>query len=324
MNKPLFAAALAAAVLLSACQQSPAPENQAVDLEATKKVRIGLINQTLASLFAAQVGNGAQRAADELGVELVQLDSQSDEQRMASQVQDLIAQQVDGILLMPINPNTSKALVDSANNANIPIAATHNFVGASPDELVEGLAFALLEDERGSSKKAAEMAIEALPDGGKVGIILGMAGYSENEYRVNEFKKAIENNGKFEIVGEQAGDWTKEKGQAACQNLLAANPDIALFYAIADDMAGGCVQAVKAANSKAKVIGVGGQAIVIDEIRDGNALGTVCYKPENEGYEALKALYDVVTTGKNPEQRTIYYETPAITAANVDQCDPQW
>jgi len=38
------------------------------------------------------------------------------------------------------------------------------------------------------------------------------------------------------IVASQSGDWTAEKGEAACQNILSAHPDVDLFFNQADDM----------------------------------------------------------------------------------------
>jgi len=282
-----------------------------------------MVNQSVGSPFPNQIGQGAQKAADEAGVTMVQIDANSDEQKMSAGVQDLISQGVDGILLVPFNPSIS-GLVQDAHTAGIPIAATHNFVGTSPDDLDPNLAFALLEDERGSATKAAQMAVQALPNGGKVAIILGAPGYSEDTYRVENFKSALQTAGNFTIVGEQPGNWTAQDGQSACANLLAANPDLSLIYSISDDMAVGCVEAVKAVNSKALIIGVGGEKVGITQIQAGAMYGTVCYKPYDEGYAAMKQLIQVITTGQNPDPRTIYYDTPAITKDNVSQCDPQW
>lgn len=131
------------------------------------------------------------------------------------------------------------------------------------------------------------MALKALPQGGKVAIITGAAGFAENTLRVTKFKEALNSaGGKYNVVATQPGNWTKQDGQSACQNILAANSDIGLIYAISDDMAVGCAAAAKSAGSKAKIIGIGGSQSGIDGIKAGDIYGTVCYKPYTEGQTA--------------------------------------
>jgi ribose transport system substrate-binding protein len=170
------------------------------------------------------------------------------------------------------------------------------------------------------------MALKALPTGGKVAVITGSAGFVENTTRVTKFKEALAtaDPGKFSIIATQPGDWTKERGQAACQNILAANADVGLFYALSDDMAVGCATAVKSAGSTAKIIGLGGSAAGIAAIKSGAMYGTVCYKPFDEGAMAVQTMYDAVTGKLTGAPKTSFYDSPAIAADNVDSCTPQW
>jgi ribose transport system substrate-binding protein len=286
---------------------------------------IGVPNQTLAVTFPVAIGNGARKAAQELGIKVVELDSQNKEDVQANQVQDLIAQGVNGIVLVPLNPGTAKGLVDKASEAGIPIGTAHGYVGDNgPKQPYDKLAFAILEDETATGGKAADIALKAVPNGGKVAIIDGQAGFIENKQRTEQFKAKLKAAGNFDIVAEQPGDWTKEKGQAACQNILAGNPDIALFYALSDDMAVGCAEAVKAAGSKAKIIGVGGSKLGIQAIKDGTITGTVCYKPEDNGYLAVKKMFGIIEGTEQATGTSTFYDTPAITVDNVGDCTPQW
>src|ERR1700704_2154490 len=79
---------------------------------SSKKIVIGLSNQTMASTFPAGLAKGAQQEATKLGVKLVVLDSKGDVQKQGSDMQDLIAQKVNGILIVPNSPGPAKAMVD--------------------------------------------------------------------------------------------------------------------------------------------------------------------------------------------------------------------
>jgi len=298
-------------------------------LAGKKSYTFGFANQGESSTFTAALARGAKTEAAKLGVKIIDDDSQFDQAKQASEVQDLIAQKVDGIILVPLSPGPAQVLVDQAAAANIPIGTAHGYVGANQDDVntpYAKLKFIVTENELAAGATAGAMAVKALPSGGKVAVIAGAPGFAENTTRVTKFKAALAaaGAGKFTIVATQPGEWTKEGGQAACQNILAANPNIGLFYALSDDMAVGCVAAVKSAGSKAKIIGVGGSAGGIAAIKSGAEYGTVCYKPATEGAMAVQMMYDVVTGKLTGAPKTTFYSTPGITAANVNSCTPQW
>jgi len=135
---------------------------------ASKQLAIGLANQQESVTFPAAIAAGAKKKADELGVKLVSLDSQGDQAKQASQVQDLIAQKVDGIVLVPLSPGPAQALVDQAASAGIAMGTAHGYVGADRkvEEPYPKLKFIVDENELGAGATAGKMAVEALPGGG--------------------------------------------------------------------------------------------------------------------------------------------------------------
>jgi ribose transport system substrate-binding protein len=291
---------------------------------ASKKVVVGLSNQTMAVTFPVGLAKGAQREADKLGAKLVVLDSKGDVQKQGSDMQDLAAQKVSGILLVPNSPGPAKAMVDRAAAAGIPVASMHANVGnGTASKPYDKLSFTINENADTIGHLEAGLAKSALPQGGKIAIITGAAGFQENTSWTAGFKADLAG-GTYNIVATQPGDWTAQKGQAACQGILSAHPDVKLFYALSDDMANGCAKAVAAAKSTAKVLGNGGSKGGIAGIKDHSIYGTVCFKPEDEGAKAFDTLYAQIT-GKAPAPHTVLsYNTPAITLKNVDQCAPQW
>ncbi|MDX6202187.1 MAG: ribose transport system substrate-binding protein [Frankiales bacterium] len=290
-----------------------------------KQVVIGLSNQTMAVTFPVGLAKGAQQEADKLGAKLVVLDSKGDVQKQGSDIQDLIAQKVDGILIVPNSPGPAQAMVDGAAAAGIPIASVHGTVGTGPTTVpYDKLSFTINESADTVGHEEATLAKQALPSGGKVAIITGASGFLENTTWTAGFKSDLAAAGGFTIVATQPGDWTAEKGEAACQGILSAHPDIALFYALSDDMAAGCAKAVAAVHSQAKILGNGGAKLGIDGIKNGSIFGDVCFKPVDEGAKAFDTLYAQVT-GKAPAPKTVLsYDIPTVTKATVDQCVPQW
>src|SRR5258708_8305073 len=65
----------------------------------------------------------------------------------------------------------------------------------------------------------------------KIGIVEGTAGVAAVKQRTQGFKQGLAKMGaKYEIVAAQPTDWTAEKGEAVCQNILTAHPDVNLFF----------------------------------------------------------------------------------------------
>src|SRR3979409_89491 len=83
----------------------------------------------MAVTFPVGLAKGAQREADKLGAKLVVLDSKGDVQKQGSDMQDLAAQKVRGILPRAHSPGPGKEMVDRAATAGIPVASVHGNVG---------------------------------------------------------------------------------------------------------------------------------------------------------------------------------------------------
>ena len=291
----------------------------------------GFSNVGLSFPFAAAIAKGFEGAAKDAGVTAVVLDAKNDVQKQANDIDDLIAQKVKGIVIMPLDSTVAQGWVDKVAEAGIPVASVGSQIGDPNKRTIKDvypkLVAVVTQDEIAAGNRAGELALTLLPKDrpAKIAIIEGQAGFSEVKQRSEGFLEALKAAGaKYEIVASQPGDWTAEKGEAACQNILSAHPDVDLFFNQADDMVVGCARAVKAAGSKAKLIGFGGSKLAIAAIKDGSVDGTVCYKPEELGKLAFQAVYEAATGKKVRQHEFISYLTPGVSKANIDQCVGQW
>ncbi|WP_141727636.1 MULTISPECIES: sugar ABC transporter substrate-binding protein [Thermogemmatispora] len=320
-NKRLSTAILLVLVLLlTACGNS-----QGQGGGGTKLV-IGESNLGLSYPFPAAIARGIKKRAAQLGVQVIELDAQGSADKQSNDVQDLIARNPNGILLLPLDAGLAQQLVDRIYAAHIPVIAVASAVGKDRPlkDVYPKLTALITQDEIKAGAQAAQIALKAFPQGAKVAIIEGQAGFAEVQEREQDFKSILSQQGKFTFIASQPGDWLPDKGQAACANILQAHPDIDLFYAESDDMAVGCAKAVTAAHSHAQVIGIGGSHLGIQAVKEGQMLGTVCYKPETMGELALQAIYDQLAGKQHYSHTFLTYDIPPITKDNVDQCVPQW
>ncbi|MBV9228950.1 MAG: sugar ABC transporter substrate-binding protein [Chloroflexi bacterium] len=321
---PLFVATiLVVSFCMTACGSTP---NQGGGSNQPKQYLVGESNLGLSFPFPASIGRGIKEEANKLGVRLIELDAQGSAEKESNDVQDLLARKPDGILLLPLDAGLAAQLVDKINVTHIPVIAVASAAGKDRPlkDVYPGLTALFTQDEYKAGAEAAQMALKALPNGGKVAIVEGQAGFAEVQEREQDFKTTLDQSGKYTVVANQPGDWLPDKGQAACANMLVSHPDISLFYAESDDMAVGCTKAVTAAKSHALVIGVGGSHAAIEAIKNGQLFGTICYKPETLGQLSMDALYQQLTGKEHYAHTFLTYDIPTITKDNVDQCVSQW
>jgi ribose transport system substrate-binding protein len=321
------AVVLVAAASLVGVRQAARAEAGAVTSSNAGGPRYGLSTVGLSYPFAAAIAKGFSDAAARAGASAVVLDAKGDVQKQANDIDDLIAQRVAGIAVMPLDSVVAQGWVRRANAQNVPIAAVAALVGdpktRSVEDVYPGLVALASQDEVAAGHAAGSLALRWLPRNrpARIAIIEGAAGFPEVEQRARGFRAALDTAGAhYTVVASQPGNWTSEGGEAACQNILAAHPDIDLFYNEADDMMIGCARAVRAGGSHARLIGVGGSKLGIASIKAGAVDGTVCFKPEALGALAFAALHD--KTDKAPRFRT--YPIPAVTRATIGECVGQW
>jgi ribose transport system substrate-binding protein len=329
----LFAASVtivAAASLAGVRQSVRGAEARPAAAAPAGAPRYGLSSVGLSFPFAAAIAKGFADAADRAGASAVILDAQADVQKQANDVDDLIAQRVAGMAIMPLDSVVAQGWVARAGRAGVPVAAVAALVGNPRErdakDVFSGLVALASQDEVAAGEAAGALAASLLPKGreARIAIIEGAPGFPEVEQRARGFRQGLDRAGiRYRILASQPGNWTSEGGEAACQNILAAQAGIDLFFNEADDMVIGCARAVRAAASHARLIGVGGSRLAIASIKAGAVDGTVCFKPEALGALAFEALH-AAASGKQPAQRFVTYPIPAVTRANVDQCVGQW
>ena len=291
----------------------------------------GLSSAGLSYPFAAAVAKGFRDAAHRVGARATVLDAQGRVQKQADDIDDLIGERVDGIAVMPLDSVVAQSWVDRAARAGIAVVAVGSQVGAPSaralHDVYPRLVALITQDEVAAGREAGELAARLLPRDRpvRIAIIEGAPGFAEVLQRAVGFRAGLEaHHVDYRVVASQPGDWTAEKADVTCQNVLAGHPDVDLFFNEADDMVIGCAHAVRAVGSHARLIGIGGSKLAIVSIKAGRVDGTVCYKPEELGALAFSTLYNDVTGVKPLHAAFITYHTPAVTRADIAQCVGQW
>ncbi len=263
----------------------PAPQEKPAEQPKPEKITLGLSLSTLNNPFFVTLQEGAQKAADELGVELIVVDAQDDPAKEATNLEDLIQRGVDALLINPTDADAVVPSVQKANEAGIPVLTVDR--SASGGEIVSHIA----SDNVAGGRMAAEFLCNALGGKGKVVELEGIPGTSAARDRgkgFNEYMK--EKCPDIEIVARQTANFNRAEGLSVFENILQAQPEIDGVFAHNDEMILGAIQAAQAAGRADEIVFVGFDAIddAVQAVKDGTLAATVAQQPAEMGRLAVE------------------------------------
>ncbi len=284
----------------------------------TQNISMAFIVKDMTNPYYWRMGEGAKRAADELGIDLsyVSAEFNGDIEGQIAVFEAEMVKGHDAIVLVPMNGTALIPKVMEANSAGIPIITADTRVDDGPAmvETFVGL------DEQTSFAGMAQWVVDQLGGTGKVAILEGFRGSSTAELRLRGMMDVFNANPGIEVVASIAADWDTEKGLKASEDILQANPDVDAIIGSNDLMALGAVQAVKGAGKLDDIIIVGDDAIpaALAALRSGELNATIDGNTDLVGYEAIKAAHRHVTEGADLDE-WIVVESSIMTAEDVTQ-----
>ncbi|WP_029499974.1 ribose ABC transporter substrate-binding protein RbsB [Kurthia huakuii] len=281
MKKLSVTALLASSLLLSACSMSPNGDDKAKDTKKTDcDFKIGMSVSTLNNPFFVTLSDGAKAEAKDEKVDLTVVDAQDNASKQASDVEDLIQQDVDLIIINPTDSKAVASAVESANNANIPVITV--------DRVSEGgdVISHIASDNKEGGKMATAYLQEVIGEGAKVAQLEGVAGSSAATDRGAGFEEVAKKG--FDVVASQTANFNRAEGLTVMENILQSNGDIKGVFAQNDEMALGAIEAIEASGKDIKVVGFDATDDGVQAVKDGKMIATIAQKPTEIGETAIE------------------------------------
>ncbi|MDN3427693.1 ribose ABC transporter substrate-binding protein RbsB [Microbacterium sp. APC 3898] len=285
MKKMQLGFILLAMMILAACSMeapgSSSEEESGDGGEASGDYTIGFSVSTLNNPFFVTLNEGAEEKAAELGATLTVVDAQDNASKQASDIEDLIQQEVDLIMINPVDSEAVAAAVESANSANIPVITVDR--SAAGGEVVSHIA----SDNTAGGEMAAEHLTSIVGEGAAVAELEGVPGSSAARERGEGFNKIAADS--LDVVAKQTANFNRSEGLSVMENILQANPDIKGVFAHNDEMALGALEAIEASGKDIAVVGFDATDDAVKAVEDGRLDGTIAQKPEMIGEMAVEA-----------------------------------
>ncbi len=245
-------------LLMSAgCKQS---ENKAVDKVPAGKPRIALVMKSLANEFFSTMAEGAKKHqaahADAYDLIVNGIKNETDLAEQVNLVEQMIAQQVNAIVIAPADSKALVTVLRQAKEAGILVINIDNKLDA--DVLKQaGLSVPFVgPDNREGARKVGETVAKHLKPQDQVAIIEGIPTAFNGQQRRLGFEDAMKA-ADINIVGVQSGLWEMEKANAVAAAMLSEHPQLKAILCANDNMALGAAAAVETAGRTGSVLVAG-------------------------------------------------------------------
>lgn len=318
--------AVAALTALTACSSSSEPTATTSDTTTSDAVAaddmpvIGLVMKSLGAEFFQNMQAGAEAHATERGdLELISVgtQSQSELDQQIAMVEDLIAQNVDAIVIAPMDSQAlvaplARAVSEGIVVINIDVALDADALDAA------GVSIPFVgPDNRAAAELVGDALAGTLDAGDGIVIIEGISGADNAQQRKFGFEDSIAT-ASLELLSSNTANWETDEANQVFSDLLTRFPDMNGVMVANDAMALGVAQALTAAgrNGEIGLVGFDNDPAIAPFICDGTVLATV------EQFGASMAAFGIDfamdAIGGTPLEGWVKTDTKLITADDLD------
>src|SRR5699024_9042481 len=311
MKKILSVVMIMFVLVLAACSNDDGGNSNGEKSDASD-MKIGLAVNTLNNPFFVDLKDGAEKTADEEGIDLVVIDSQGDPGKQMSDVENLLQQNIDLLILNPVDSDAAGQASLLANDQNVPVITVDR--EASEGEIVTHVGYDALK----SGEIAATYLEEELKGEGKVVEVQGVLGTNVGRDRSKGFNEHVDTVDNLEIIASQSANFDRGEALTVMEDILQANSEIDAVYAANDEMVMGALSAIESAGRLDEIVVIGTDAIdpALEAIREGRLDATIAEPPFFLGKEAVDAAMKTLAGEEVDEQITL--ENTLVTEDNVD------
>ncbi|WP_077328829.1 ribose ABC transporter substrate-binding protein RbsB [Virgibacillus siamensis] len=288
-------------LLVSACSlqkpgSSDSEESKGSEGGSDDTIKVGLSVSTLNNPFFVTLRDGAQKAAEEAGMELVVTNAQNDASKQLSGVEDLMQQDIDVLLINPTDSEAVTSAIEIANNNDVPVITVDR--SADGGEVVTHIA----SDNVAGGEMAGKFIAKKLGNSGKIVELEGVPGASATRERGKGFHNIVDSKDGLKIIASQSANFDRTEGLNVMENIIQSTKQIDAVFAHNDEMALGAVQALEAEGMEdVIVVGFDGTDDGRKAVKDGRMDATIAQQPTLIGEKAIDAAKKVAN-GKSVEE----------------------
>lgn len=294
---------------------------------ASESGKMAHLMMTLRLEYVVNADAGARAAAKAFGMEHTALDGQLDSERQLNQFEQQVTAGVNAVMLHAPGGGSIRRIAQLANQDGVWLNNTWGTLPwFTPWEAGKYWTLYAVPEEfsaHGDVTRDVCNAVMYAFGGGELVGVTGVEGNSTDLIRSRGRDAAIAEFPEITLAGELPGKWNREDSQKAMEDLIARHPNLRGVIAQNDDVADGCIAALRAAGYQPGedvfVCGADGTTSGAEMIKRGTLLSTSANVPQYMGALLTARLHDVMN-GWEPRdaERMMSWRSVAMTAENVD------
>ena len=305
--------------LLAGCQPAPSGTNRAAGDAGTKHKLAFVTNN--ASPFWVIARKGTEKAAADIpSIEVefrIPADGTAAEQQRV--IDDLLAKGIHGIAISPVDPANQTPMLNRA--AGQTLVVTQDSDAPNSNRVCY-----IGTDNVEAGRQAGQLVKEALPNGGKIMVFVGVLDAANAQQRYQGLKEALQGSN-VQIIDVRTDNTDRVRAKSNASDTLVNNPDIAGMVGLWSYNGPAILSAVKEANKtdKVKIIAFDEEDETLSGIKSGEIFATVVQQPYEFGYRSMELMAKYLSGDKTmiPATKQIFVPTIAVKKENVDEFTKQ-
>src|ERR687891_650518 len=308
-----FVCALLFALSLAGCQQSTTPAGGGA---AGGKHKLAFVTNN-ASDFWVIARKGTEKAVAEIPNIEVEFKIPSDGTAAEQQrvVDDLLAKGIHGIAISPVDPANQTPMLNRA--ASQTLVVTQDSDAPNSNRVCY-----IGTDNVEAGRQAGQLVKEALPQGGKIMVFVGVLDAANAQQRYQGLKEALAGSN-VQIIDVRTDNTDRVRAKSNAADTLVNNPDIAGMVGLWSYNGPAILAAVKEANKtdKVKIVAFDEEDATLEGIREGAIYATVVQQPYEFGFRSMELMAKVLDGDKSqiPPSKQIFVPTIGLKKAEVEE-----
>jgi ABC-type sugar transport system substrate-binding protein len=306
-----WVAAACVAAVVAGCGGDDKPAAPAAAKE--KPVRVAVIMASLGNDFYIAQKEGIETEAAkhkdaEVSVSAGRAQGSTDD--VVGLIENAIAKKADAIAVNGSDTKPLLPVLQKVIDAKIPLV----LFDAPAESLNSQLAAYIGTDNHAGGLAGGEWLKQQLPAGGKLGVILCVAGHPVTTARFDGFKEGAGPG--FKVVATADAQCDPEKGRKAMEDMISAHPGLDAVFSTSDSQSIGIVKALQAAKEDPLMVSFDAQPPIVKDIEGGDVIdASVAWSAHEIGADAVKAA--VAAAHGEPVEKTTLVPVTVVSKDNA-------
>ncbi len=285
------------------------------------KIKIGYCSPSLNAPFYAALNAAVKRNVERMGMAFVSAEGQDDISKQIAAVEDLIAKQINVLILNPLDQEALVPVTKAATKMGVAVFILDSKIAPEAEYVSSVQA-----NNRGNGSLIGNWVVETLGRQPlKIALLSGAKGNPVGQERREGMLTGIASaqltksgSTNFQVVAQGWGGWSNNGGLKAMEDILVAHPDVNVLLAENDAMALGAMRAINEAGktNAITIAAVDGQKEAYQLISEGKMGSTAVNSPDELGKYVVEAAAKYLN-GDKQLPKVIYTPAVVVTKANA-------